>query len=104
MLSNLCRGSPLPEYEKVELAVQFIASFLETMTLPQATIECLSALSYQIVQKNNNLDLIVESGASKSIISRVCEGSLSEHGMVLSMKILGNVSVGNNDLINKLLQ
>jgi len=47
MLSNLCRGSPLPEYAKVEPAISAICQTLAIVSVPEDVFsDCLWAISY----------------------------------------------------------
>jgi len=66
-ISNLCRGKPLPELEKVEKATPTMAAVMKRETDPDVLTDAAWALSY-LSRVESKLEAVVSTGVVPSLV------------------------------------
>jgi hypothetical protein len=99
-LSNLCRGSPLPKYDLIKLAIPVLCRAIASGKLTDKEIlaDCCWAISYHSDANKNKIQTVIDSGVVPRIIKNLEETAM---GLVIpSIRILGNISTGSVEHTN----
>ncbi len=101
-LSNICRGTPLPDYTKISKAVPVMCKIVSLNILDEQNLsDCLWAISYSIDGPKDRIVPFVESKAIPNVIQNAKSHLLSIASPAL--RILGTTSTGNEVLTQALL-
>lgn len=94
-MSNLCRGLPYPNIEKVELAIPVMCKTIISGVLDSDTLtDSLWALCYFSEGKKAKLMVIVKTGVAKNLIEIAKEESRIQT-LIASLRVIGNITIGN---------
>jgi hypothetical protein len=97
LLSNLCRGFPLPKYEKIQPAIKTICMFIGSGVLNEkfdSFGDCLWAISYNCNGLKKQEEIILESKIMGKIIPFLANNSCRAHLKPI-LRIVGNFATGN---------
>jgi len=92
-VSNLCRGKPKPHIEYVSKALPFLCRLLQCSE-PDVLTDSLWALSYIADGEEQQIDLLLQSGAVGTVVQALGCGN-DEYGTP-AIRVVGNIATGSN--------
>lgn len=102
-LSNLLRGAPLPNYEDIKSAVPVLCKSILSEVLDNETLsDAMWAISYMSETHKSRIQRVVETGVLPHIV-KACRSDLLIV-VIPAMRIIGNVSAGNEAQTEELLK
>jgi len=93
-VSNLCRGKPIPSYEKVKIAIQPLVYLVENDPDDDVRQDSTWALSYLSDGPNDRVAAVVDQGVVPILVKmlRHCKSSMQ----VPALRTLGNIATGTD--------
>jgi len=99
-ISNLCRGKPLPDLEKVEIATPTMAAVIKRESDMDVITDAAWALSY-LSRVESKLDAVVESKVVPALVHHLDNPYLSV--LIPCLRTLGNIVTGTEYQTNTVL-